>query len=496
VQFDGHTPAGGFAVWYWSGDALSESRKTSLVDLHCGGEEFQAALAQFSDSALMSSLTIKSIQRVQNDERRLVYDLQRRVLEKKVTAPPRSMRWNPRTMERWAFHAPGCGRGRVGEDASGAALPWECIVEEGFHASLAGSENGSVYGAGIYFAKDAALSHQYAQKTAYMAASRQGHASRHASEKVCRVFLTRIATGLFTAGHNGMNQPRIDAAGAKGEHFHSLVDNPHNPMIFVVNDNTRAYPAYLVTYESSTSVSGMRQPGAVQNHPALLGVSATLNTPAPFIHRGSRTMQTGPMRCGRCGQVKCSQARCNCHDCDRCGRRVRGVCPCAPPAGQSSYTTQEYGETLSTIAKHLGLDVDCLMKRNCFARSMSLKSGTVVYYDGRPIRKAKPQNPMPSLAAVVAGPGAVHRDKRKRASADYDSGVCLPCIFMQGRDACICRVGICRVGTSQSLVSGKRGLSEDHDKASAKKSSSSSPPRPVKRQDPSLLVVDVCSDSD
>jgi hypothetical protein len=207
-------------------------------------------------------------------------------------------------------------------------------------------------------------------------------------------------------------------------------------------------------------------------------------------------MQTGPMRCGRCGQVKCSQARCNCHDCDRCGRRVRGVCPCAPPAGKSSYTTQEYGETLSTIAKHLRLDVDCLMKRNCFARSMSLKSGTVVYYDGRPIRKAKPQNPMPSLAAVVAGPGAVHRDKRKRASADYDSGVCLPCIFMQGRDACICRVGICRVGTSQSLVSGKRGLSEDHDKASAKKSSSSSPPRPVKRQDPSLLVVDVCSDSD
>ena len=302
VQFDGNTPAGGFAVWYWSGDALSESRGTSLVDVHRGGEEFQAVLTKFSDSASMSNLEIKSIQRVQNEERRLMYDLQRRALEKKVTAPPRSMRWNPLTMERWAFHAPGCGQVRPCEDGPGAALPWECIVEEGYHATLAGSENGRTYGAGIYFAKDAAQSDRYAQKAARTAARMQGHASGHESEKVCRIFLTRIVTGMYTVGQHGMNQPPIDAAGAKGEHFHSLVDKLHNPTIFVINDNTRAYPAYLVTYESSPRSSGWRLKTAAQKNLALFGVPAGAHhagnamscAKAPYHNRG-RMMQPSPM---------------------------------------------------------------------------------------------------------------------------------------------------------------------------------------------------------
>jgi hypothetical protein len=89
------------------------------------------------------------IQRVQNDEMRLIYDLQRRALEKKVTAPPRSREWNAQTMERWAFHAPGCRAASAQDaDSGGAAQPWECIVEEGFQATLAGTSNGKVYGAG------------------------------------------------------------------------------------------------------------------------------------------------------------------------------------------------------------------------------------------------------------------------------------------------------------------------------------------------------------
>ena len=41
----------------------------------------------------------------------------------------------------------------------------------------------------------------------------------------------------------------IDPDGATGEHFHSLVDNVKEPRIFVINDNTRAYPGYLITYK-------------------------------------------------------------------------------------------------------------------------------------------------------------------------------------------------------------------------------------------------------
>ena len=53
------------------------------------------------------------------------------------------------------------------------AAPWESIVEEGFQATLAGSDNGKVYGAGIYFAKDSALAHKYAVHSARRLLERQ-----------------------------------------------------------------------------------------------------------------------------------------------------------------------------------------------------------------------------------------------------------------------------------------------------------------------------------
>ncbi len=37
----------------------------------------------------------------------------------------------------------------------------------------------------------------------------------------------------------------IDPSGAKGEHFHSLVDKVLSTSIFVINDNTRAYAGTL-----------------------------------------------------------------------------------------------------------------------------------------------------------------------------------------------------------------------------------------------------------
>ena len=40
----------------------------------------------------------------------------------------------------------------------------------------------------------------------------------------------------------------LDPAGAKGEDFHSLVDNAQSPTIFVVARSNQVYPAYLITY--------------------------------------------------------------------------------------------------------------------------------------------------------------------------------------------------------------------------------------------------------
>jgi len=157
-------------------------------------------------------------------------------------------------MERWAFHAPGCGV-RSGESAA-AAAPWQSIIEEGYCKTLAGSANGRVYGAGVYFAKHAALANQYAQRSA---CQQMATCPKHAGERIkppteaepLRVFATRIVTGIYTNGRSEMDQPPIDPKGAKGEHFHSLVDNAVDPKIFVINEPTRAYPAYLISYNST-----------------------------------------------------------------------------------------------------------------------------------------------------------------------------------------------------------------------------------------------------
>ena len=107
VHFDGATQAGNFATWYWTGSDTAEQRGSSLVELSVDGEEHASVASRFLLSMkAVSGIKIDSIQRVENNDMRVIYDMQRRVIEKKVTAPPRSSPWNPATMERWAFHAP------------------------------------------------------------------------------------------------------------------------------------------------------------------------------------------------------------------------------------------------------------------------------------------------------------------------------------------------------------------------------------------------------
>ena len=75
------------------------------------------------------------------------------------------------------------------------AAPWESIVEEGFQATLAGSDNGSAFGSGVYFARDAALSHKYALASA---SCREYPSSAKSSVKPLRMFLSRIVTVVYT----------------------------------------------------------------------------------------------------------------------------------------------------------------------------------------------------------------------------------------------------------------------------------------------------------
>ena len=92
---------------------------------------------------------------------------------------------------------------------------------------------GTVYGQGIYFARDASYSVNYAP------ANWQG---------MKRIYLVRVLTGEFTSGSNAMivappkdpNDPTVP--------FDSVVDNTSSPSIFVVFYDADAYPEYLITY--------------------------------------------------------------------------------------------------------------------------------------------------------------------------------------------------------------------------------------------------------
>ena len=90
---------------------------------------------------------------------------------------------------RWQLPAQSGG---LQQPAAEDATPWESIVQEGFQATLAGSENGKVFGAGINFARDSSLAHKYAVNSA-----RRSQSGNNEQETL-RVFLSRIVTGVYT----------------------------------------------------------------------------------------------------------------------------------------------------------------------------------------------------------------------------------------------------------------------------------------------------------
>ncbi len=72
-------------------------------------------------------------------------------------------------------------------------------MQEGFQATLAGSENGKVYGAGINFARDSSLAHKYAVNSA------RRSQSGNPEQEPLRVFLSRIVTGVYTGVPSTLN---------------------------------------------------------------------------------------------------------------------------------------------------------------------------------------------------------------------------------------------------------------------------------------------------
>ncbi|XP_042305821.1 protein mono-ADP-ribosyltransferase TIPARP-like [Sceloporus undulatus] len=119
---------------------------------------------------------------------------------------------NVDVLERHLFHGTG-------------AAQIKPICTENFNPHLSGL-NGSVYGKGIYFAKDANISHSYAKT---------------AKDNMRHMFLAKVLTGYWMKGNSKCRKPRI--------WYDSCVDCVSDPKIFVVFKNCQCYPYFLIRYK-------------------------------------------------------------------------------------------------------------------------------------------------------------------------------------------------------------------------------------------------------
>ncbi|XP_034980365.1 protein mono-ADP-ribosyltransferase PARP10 [Zootoca vivipara] len=107
------------------------------------------------------------------------------------------------------------------------------ICLHGFNRSFCG-KNATRYGHGVYFAVKAVVSVQ----EMYSPASSDGNKY---------IFVTQTLTGDYALGKPGMRAPPLREGDAVPRRYDSTVDNLQNPAIFVIFNDTQAYPQHLIT---------------------------------------------------------------------------------------------------------------------------------------------------------------------------------------------------------------------------------------------------------
>ncbi|XP_078371828.1 protein mono-ADP-ribosyltransferase PARP14-like isoform X2 [Oculina patagonica] len=157
-----------------------------------------------------ANVTITKIERVQNPAQYRVYIVRKEQMEQKNGSN-----------EKILFHGTDVG-----------SCP--SINKFGFNRSYCG-KNATMYGNGVYFARDAS----YSTRTTY--SPPDGAGNRY-------MYLARVLAGEYTTGRQGMITPPPKGSDAT-DAYDTVVDNPGNPSIFVVFYDNQCYPDYLITFK-------------------------------------------------------------------------------------------------------------------------------------------------------------------------------------------------------------------------------------------------------
>uniref|UniRef100_A0A8C5RUN1 PAR12 polymerase n=1 Tax=Laticauda laticaudata TaxID=8630 RepID=A0A8C5RUN1_LATLA len=179
----------------------------AAIELNRGSQEFLKIENLFQ--LTMKSYKIHKIERIQNPSLWQVYQWQKEQMKKK--------KGGQKIDERLLFHG-----------TSSPSL--KAICTDNFDWRLCGT-NGTIYGKGSYFARDASYSDNYSQ----------------AKEDEKAMFLAQVLVGEFAVGRQLYTRPPAKLADMLNS-YDSCVDNTRNPSIFVIFEKHQAYPAYLIFY--------------------------------------------------------------------------------------------------------------------------------------------------------------------------------------------------------------------------------------------------------
>ncbi|XP_075704310.1 protein mono-ADP-ribosyltransferase PARP10 [Rhinoderma darwinii] len=109
------------------------------------------------------------------------------------------------------------------------------ICHHGFDRSFCG-KNATLFGQGVYFAVHSAVS----ARDIYSPPSSDGHKY---------ILVAQVLTGEFTLGKADMKTPpiKLDPGDDVPQRYDSLTNNLQKPSVFVIFNDTQAYPQYLIT---------------------------------------------------------------------------------------------------------------------------------------------------------------------------------------------------------------------------------------------------------
>uniref|UniRef100_A0A8C5Q2L0 Poly [ADP-ribose] polymerase n=1 Tax=Leptobrachium leishanense TaxID=445787 RepID=A0A8C5Q2L0_9ANUR len=191
---------------YWD---TMDNNPVKVISLNAASQEYLDVKGQFAQTCHMIIIEIK---RIQNPSLWKNYEIKKQSIDNKN---------GNTTNEKQLFH---------GTDPNTISH----VNHHGFNRSYAG-KNAACYGNGTYFAVNA----MYSAHDTYSRPDVNGYKY---------MYLTRVITGVYCVGTQGMVAPPAKNPSNPTDLYDSVTDNMAKPSMFVIFNDIQAYPEYLITF--------------------------------------------------------------------------------------------------------------------------------------------------------------------------------------------------------------------------------------------------------